>query len=299
MTPLVPFLVGVTLLGVGIAVLRSFGPRYRVGRLLAATPIVTVAEALALADGPRRYVGVQGRIDAEEEFEDDARRPLVLRRTRIQIARGGSWTTVDEDRRAVAFEIREGLDAIGVDGDALDDGLVVTPRESTGIAADLGDRVPAGTAPSTPARLRVEQLSSVEHAIVLGVPTRVAGGGPIRMRAGLGRPLILTTLEPAEAMRVLTGGRSRRPLAAALAFVTGGVALTIAVLWAALGAVTGTAAAATPVPTAAVAGDPRSSGVGPGLVGEPLLAVGLVLAIGLVATIGTLAYVRLTEGSRR
>ena len=37
-----------------------------------------------------------------------------------------------------------------MDGDALDDGLVVVTRESVGIAGDLGDRVPDGTTPRRP-----------------------------------------------------------------------------------------------------------------------------------------------------
>ena len=69
------------------------------------------------------------------------------------------------------------------------------------------------------------------------------------------------------------------------------------VAWAFLGQFVATALAASPAPSAA-GGDPRSSGQGPGLVGEPLLAVGLVLAIGLAATVATLGYVRLT-GRRR
>lgn len=54
------------------------------------------------------------------------------------------------------------------------------------------------------------------------------------------------------------------------------------------------AVAASPSPGSA-GGDPRSSGQGPGLVGDPLLAVGAVLAIGLGAVLLTLAYVRLTS----
>ena len=54
-----------------------------------------------------------------------------------------------------------------------------------------------------------------------------------------------------------------------------------------------TALAASPSPGSG--GDPRSSGQGPGLVGDPLLAVGVVLAIGLGAVLLTLAYVRLTS----
>ena len=52
--------------------------------------------------------------------------------------------------------------------------------------------------------------------------------------------------------------------------------------------------AATPVPTSAPAGDPRSSGQGPGLVGDPLTAILIVVAIAVLSVGATLAYVRLT-----
>jgi hypothetical protein len=51
---------------------------------------------------------------------------------------------------------------------------------------------------------------------------------------------------------------------------------------------------ASPTPGGAPGGDPRSSGQGPGLVGDPLFAVLVVLAIGLGTLLLTLAYVRMT-----
>jgi hypothetical protein len=297
--PLVLIGGGLAALAVGVLVLRRFGPRYRIGRLLAATPVISVAEARSLAAGPARYVAITGRIDAEETFEDDAHRPLVLRRARIQVADGRDWRTVDEHREVLAFEVNEGLDTIAIDTEALDAGLVVVPRESVGTAADIPDRVPADTPPDQRVRLRVEQVSAVEHAIVLGVPT-VAPSDPavIQMTAGLGRPLILTTLERPEAMRVLAGGGRREPLVAALALGSGLVLLSIGLLWGLLAAWTGTALAASPSPTAASGGDPRSSGQGPGLVGEPLMAIAVVLGLALVAVVVTSVYVRLTGGRR-
>jgi hypothetical protein len=49
-------------------------------------------------------------------------------------------------------------------------------------------------------------------------------------------------------------------------------------------------------PTAAVGGDPRSSGQGPGLVGDPAFAILAVLLIGIGTLAITLAYIRLTGG---
>jgi len=297
-TPLIPIAVGLLALAIGVAILRTFGANYRVGRLLAVTPVVPVAEARRLASGRPRFVAVRGRIDAENEFEDDAHRPLVLRRVRIQLADGGGWTTVDEHRQSVDFEIREGLDAITVDHGALDAGLIVVRRESVGTAADAPDRVPVGTALTTPLRLRVEQLSSVEHATVAGVPTADLASGSVRMTAGLGRPLILTTLGRDEAMRVLAADAPRRPLVAGIALALGLISLTIGLAWALVGAFTQVALAASPEPSAVIGGDPRSSGEGPGLVGDPLTAVALVLAIGVAAAVAAAVYVRLTGGRR-
>ena len=296
MGPLLFIAVGLVALATGALVLRSFGSRYRIGRLLAATPSVSVAEARELAGGPARYVAIRGRIDAADEFEDDNHRPLVLRRARIQLRQGGDWVTVDEHTDAVAFQVREGLDSIGIDHAAIDTGLVVVPRESVGRAGDAMDRVPADTPADAPMRLRVEQVSSVEHAMVLGVPAS-AGAESVRMTAWLGRPLILTTLETPEAMRILAADGPRRPLIAALAFALGLVSLTIGVVWTFLGIVTATALAASPVPSAG-GGDPRSSGQGPGLVGDPLFAVALVIGIALATTVATIGYVRLTGGRR-
>ncbi|MEA2610688.1 MAG: hypothetical protein QOG32_414 [Chloroflexota bacterium] len=220
----------------GALVLRTYGSNLRVGRLLATTPIVTVAEARALAvDGRPRYVKVSGRIDAEDEFEDDAHRPLVFRRTRLQLWRDRGWVSFEDGRERVPFDVREGLDSIAIDDAALDTGLVVIPRESVGTAADVADRVPPGTAPDAVVRLRIDQVSSIEHAIVLGVPGLGDDGQP-RLTAGLGRPLVLTTLETDEAMRVLADGRPGRTVVAVTCLAAGLALVVVAVVLAAIGA---------------------------------------------------------------
>lgn len=68
-----------------------------------------------------------------------------------------------------------------------------------------------------------------------------------------------------------------------------------AVAWLAIAAtvLAATALAASPSPDAA-GGDPRSSGQGPGLVGDPLFALLVVVGIGILSVVATLVYVRLT-----
>lgn len=304
MTPLLLVGLGLVVLAAGLAILLSFGHRYRVGRLLATAPTVSVAEAIRLAaDQPPRYVRIEGRIDSEEEFEDADHRPLVLRRTRVETRSGtsGRWRAVEDGIEAVPFQLNEGLDSIAIDQSGLRDGLVVVPRQSVGVARDLGDRLPASVRPATPTRVTIEQVSSVEHAIVLGVPITDDAGQP-RMMAGLGRPLVITTLEIPEAMRILTGGAVVRARVAAGCIVTGATLLVVGGVWWAIGFVASPAAAfaasaalaASAIPSLIPGGDPRSSGQGPGLVGNPALALLGVLGIGLIAVVATLVYVRLT-----
>lgn len=65
---------------------------------------------------------------------------------------------------------------------------------------------------------------------------------------------------------------------------------TAAVLWLATAVAT---VAASPSPGPLV-GDPRSSGQGPGLVGNPGFALLAVVTIGLATVVATLVYVRMT-----
>ena len=234
-SPLLVIAVGLAAIALGTLLLQTYGPRVRVGRLLAVTPAVEIAAARAIAEaGGRRYVRVDGRLDADDDFPDEHERPLVFRRRRLEARRGGGWRTLDERREAVPFRVREGLDEIDVDHDALDAGLVTLLRESVGTAAEAAAAMPVGLpplAPATPVRLRVEQLSAVEHATVLGVPVAL-GDGRIILTAGTGRPLVVSTLERAEAMRVLAGGGRALPVAAALALGGGMLALVVGLAWA-------------------------------------------------------------------
>ena len=233
MIPLALAAAGMACLLISALLLRSLGPGYRVGRLLAATPQTSIDEAISLAQaGTVAYVRVAGRITSDEEFPDDQDRPLVFRRTRIQVADSGGWRVVLDDREAVPFGVESRSAYIAVDQAELGIGLVVIPRQADGVVADLpadlAAALPADLDPATPARLIVDQLSAVEHATVCGVP--VADGQNAILRSGGGRPLIATSLEPAAAMRVLAGQNRGRVLLAAGLLLLGLAALAIALV---------------------------------------------------------------------
>ena len=312
MGPLLLATAGVVALGVAAAILRSFGPGYRVGRLLAVAPRVSVADAVAIADsGKPEYVRIEGRIDSDHEWEDEDHRPLVLRRRTIEWrpAPGGGGHSNDLSWRAespptveaVPFLVREGLDEIHVGGAAIVEGLVVAPRIWVGPVEDLGDLAPEGVVNPAEARMTVQQVSTVEHATVIGVPTR-GPDGTRTMGPGLGRPLILSTLEDDEAMRVLAGGAAGRSRLAVACLVGGALLLVVAAGWwlvdALLGGGVQSALAASPEPTLRPGGDTRSTGSSPSFIGEPFLAFLGVLGVALLSVAGTLAWIRVTGGRR-
>lgn len=236
MIPRLLIALGLLALLAGIALIASFGARLRVGRLIAGTHPVSLSELPTIAAAPRpRYVRTQGRIDSDEEFEDAAHRPLVFRRTLVQLRTGvlRRWRTVDESREVVPFRVADASGSIAIDPAELDTGLVVIPREATGVAADMPGRVPAGTPPDTPVRVRILQISSVEHATVLGVPE--TGPHGLRLHGLPGKPLVLTTLEQPEAMRILADGRQSVIRAAVVLFACGCAAIAVGTVGAVLG----------------------------------------------------------------
>ena len=110
-------------------------------------------------------------------------RPLVfLRRTRLESARAAACGRV-RGRRARRCRSRSSTGSTGsrVDADAIDEGLVVDhPRVRGHRRRRARTGCPPAPRRTTPVRLRVEQLSSVDHAIALrrAQPrTAIAGAG--------------------------------------------------------------------------------------------------------------------------
>jgi hypothetical protein len=214
---------GVAVIAASEALARRLAPRYILGRTLAGARDMTIADAKALAvEGRTRYVRVHGRISSAEEFPDEQDRPLVYRRKRIEVqGPDGRWLAGATETEGVPFGVESRDSFVSVDSASLEAGLVVVPRHAEGVAADLPPELSAGAKPRAPARLVIEQVSAVEHAYVAGIPT-LAGGGEVVMTAGRNRPLIVTTLDIDDAMRLLgAGGQRRRALALTAVLIAG------------------------------------------------------------------------------
>ena len=297
-------------LGVGLITLsvwasRRGGTRARSARLMAGLAPVTPEEALLV--GEDRYLAVQGSIDAAEAFDDENHRPLVYRRERVLVREGDTWRELERAVRSVQFFVASSSASIEVDAEMLGDGLVVIERQWEGSVAELvasGRSFKeaatstlvaelAASAPALTARVVLEQISTLDRGTVVGLlrnGTLTAGGA--------GQPLVLTTLDRRDALRIL-GGEARGSLAVSLltlAALVAGVLTTGVALVGLLGEIaTSVNTTASPSPSQTVSpesGDARNGGVatGPGgllgLVGALLLPLLIGAGIALVARAG-------------
>jgi hypothetical protein len=242
---LILILIGISLGVLGWLLLRGTRGGWRIGRLLAAAPQRSLSEAAAIAaGGDPAYVRLHGRINSDEEFPGEAGVPVVFRRRRLQRESGSrfwksvGWHTFDDERLAVPFGLSERGEQVAIDTDALGDGLVVIPRISEGVASDLTAEAVTERTPEmpgdTPVRLRIEQVSSVDHGTAAGVP-QLGPDGEVVLGPGLGRPLVLTTLELDEAMRVLAADRRSSLLLASGLLVAAPIVMVVGLLVALLG----------------------------------------------------------------
>jgi hypothetical protein len=306
-------LIGAALIALGLLLSRRTDVRTRAGQLLAGLSPITPTEALKLAalrGESSPYLAIKGSIDAPEIFEDEHHRPLVYRRERVSIADEGGWRVIDTAERSLPFVISDPSSAIRISTDDLADGLVVVERRWEGSVAELHaagrEYQSAETAalvaaiaasdPSRQARVGLEQISNLDRATAAG---QLVDG---ELRAGAGRPLVVTTLERAEALRLLGAeGRGRLAsstvalalLALGLLLLVGGIALTFASP--ALGA---DAASPSPTPTATPeSGDARNGGVGVGPGG--LLGLVVMFALPLLFASVVVLITRLATRTRR
>ena len=306
-------LIGAALLVIGLLLSRRTDARTRAGQLLAGLSPISPTEALKLAalrGDSAPYLAIKGSIDAPEIFEDEHHRPLVFRRERVSIADEGGWRVIDTAERSLPFVVSDPSNSISIATADLADGLVVVERRWEGSVAELHAAgreyqrpetaaLVAALATSDPtrgARVGLEQISNLDRATAAG---QLVDG---ELRAGAGRPLVVTTLERADALRLLGGEARGRLVSSTLAlallaigllFLLGGVALALASP--ALGA---DAASPSPTPTPnPETGDARNGGVGVGPGG--LLGLVVMFALPLLFAAIVVLITRLVTRQRR
>lgn len=306
-------LIGAALLVIGLLLSRRTDARTRAGQLLAGLSPISPTEALkiaALRGDSAPYLAIKGSIDAPEIFEDEHHRPLVFRRERVSIADEGGWRVIDTAERSLPFVVSDPSNSISIATTDLADGLVVVERRWEGSVAELHAAgreyqrpetaaLVAALATSDPtrgARVGLEQISNLDRATAAG---QLVDG---ELRAGAGRPLVVTTLERADALRLLGGEARGRLVSSTLALgllvigillLLGGVALTLASP--ALGA---DAAIPSPTPTPnPESGDARNGGVGVGPGG--LLGLVVMFALPLLFAAIVVLITRLVTRQRR
>ena len=311
MSPIV--IVGAALVVLGFFLSRRTDVRTRTGQLLAGLSPISPTEALRLAalrSDAAPYLAIKGSIDAPEIFEDEHHRPLVFRRERVSVADTGGWRVIDTAERSLPFVVSDPSSSISIATADLADGLVVVERRWEGSVAELHAAgreyqssetaalvaALAASDPTRGARVGLEQISNLDRATAAG---QLVDG---ELRAGAGRPLVVTTLERAEALRLLgTEGRGRLAsstlalalLALGALLLIGGLALTLASP--ALGA---DAASPSPTPTATPeSGDARNGGVGVGPGG--LLGLVVMFALPLLFAAVIVLVTRLATRTRR
>jgi hypothetical protein len=304
-------LIGAALLVIGLLLTRRTDARTRAGQLLAGLSPISPTEALKLAalrGDSAPYLAIKGSIDAPEIFEDEHHRPLVFRRERVSIADEGGWRVIDTAERSLPFVVSDPSNSISIATADLADGLVVVERRWEGSVAELHAAgreyqrpetaaLVAALATSDPtrgARVGLEQVSNLDRATAAG---QLVDG---ELRAGAGRPLVVTTLERADALRLLGGEARGRLVSSTLALallaiglllLLGGVALALASP--ALGA---DAVSPSPTPTPE-SGDARNGGVGVGPGG--LLGLVVMFALPLLFAAIVVLITRLVTRQRR
>jgi hypothetical protein len=306
-------LIGAALLVIGLLLSRRTDARTRAGQLLAGLSPISPTEALKLAalrGESAPYLAIKGSIDAPEIFEDEHHRPLVFRRERVSIADEGGWRVIDTAERSLPFVVSDPSNSISIATADLADGLVVVERRWEGSVGELhaAEReyqrpetaaLVAALATSDPtrgARVGLEQISNLDRATAAG---QLVDG---ELRAGAGRPLVVTTLERADALRLLGGEARGRLVSSTLALallaiglllLLGGVALALASP--ALGA---DAVSPSPTPTPnPESGDARNGGVGVGPGG--LLGLVVMFALPLLFAAIVVLITRLVTRQRR
>lgn len=246
--PLSLALVGLLLLGSGLALVRRSGARPAMGRRLAGARQVRVGELLALGSNdplPARPVRVSGRVRCPDPIvtAQDDRLVALHRDVEVSSAQGG-WRSIERLRETRSFELWDHDGSLALDPAEAAEPLVTLPHVWTGSPQELDatyaaalSRVSAEQGAPSLARATTRMISVVDRLLVLALVRRDGEG-----RIGLSAPgggYIVSAMELDDAMRLL-GGRRPRLLLAGSAAVAVSVALLLgAVIVALVGLLSG------------------------------------------------------------
>lgn len=228
--------IGVALLGAGVAAIRSSGAQPGLGRRLAGARQVAVGTLLdpdIAASLPSRPVRTAGRIRCPEPFVTPQGDRLVAFHRDVEVAApGGRWRNIERLRETRSFELWDHDGWMTVDPAQAAEPLLVLPRVWDGAVGELDEgyrpaieRLAAEGAMPTRARATTRMLSVVDRLLVLADVQLSPSGGPslVAPRGGY----LISNLDLDAAMRLLGGPRRERLLVGAAAAAIGVVGILI------------------------------------------------------------------------
>ncbi|MDQ3345482.1 MAG: hypothetical protein M3473_04200 [Chloroflexota bacterium] len=212
--------IGVLLAIVSLIVLHGSGAHPGVARRLAGPRELKVGRLLDTDALTPRPVRVVGRIRCRDPLEMGGGERLVAFHRDIEVRVGGRWRTVERLRETRSFDLWDHDGSLTLDPSAAAEPLIVIPKVWRGDPSELEEphasavaRLAERLGPITEARATTREINVTDRLLVLARAERDGSGQP-RLVAPDGGYLI-STLELADAMRLL-GGRHHRLASASI-----------------------------------------------------------------------------------
>jgi hypothetical protein len=225
---LLMLLAAAALCGVGLLLVRSSGARPLTAIRFARLRELPVGKLTGLGSVPDDPFRVVGRIRCADPLvtADEERLVAFHRDVEVEIP-GSGWRTVERVRETRSFELWDHAGSVTVDPTDATEPLIVIPRTWHGAPEELDasytpalERVTAEAGVPRSARATTRTISVVERLWLSGVAGR-GPNGSVTLQPPPGGHLI-STLEPADAMRLL-GGPHRGRLLTGMGFIGLGV----------------------------------------------------------------------------
>ena len=234
----------IVLIAGGLFAIRISGAEPGIARRLAGAREWRVGDLVAADMVPGRPVRVSGRIRCPDPIVTDREERLVALHRDVQVRQpGGAWRSIERIRETRGFELWDHDGSLALDPAEAAEPLVAIPHVWRGTTAALRDqshlaavaRLGAADGEEWPAQSVTRIVSVVERLLVLAAVERTDGVTRLIPPPG---GYLISTLELADAMRLL-GGRRQRVMLGGVAMVVLGGAVALAGLVAVLGAIFG------------------------------------------------------------